>query len=162
MSFFPLLRARGFLLHCQVCFYLVLALLSGALLPIQVSLNAKLARSLDSVPVAADVFYLIGLLALLLLLFLQQGQHVNWSALSQLPPWTFVGGLFGAWYVVSSAYFTSNLGATLTLGFVVGGQAIAGLITDQFGWLGMPQRRLTPHRQVAVGLLAVALFFLAQ
>lgn len=69
---------------------------------------------------------------------------------------------FRAWYIASSAYFISTLGATLTLGFVVFGQAIAGIIADHFGWLGLPQHRLTRYRRIAIGLFTVALFFLIQ
>jgi transporter family-2 protein len=162
MTFLPLFRSRNILLRCQICFYLLLSLLSGALLPIQASVNAQLAQSLQSAPLAADLSYLIGLLALVALLLTGQFGHLDWHTLGQAPRWSFMGGIFGAWYIASSAYFVSILGATLTLGFVVGGQAIAGIITDHFGWLGMPQHRLTRHRRIAVGLLAVALFFLTQ
>ncbi|MDX2217061.1 MAG: DMT family transporter [Oculatellaceae cyanobacterium bins.114] len=34
------------------------------------------------------------------------------------------------------------LGATLTLGFIVFGQAIAGVVTDHVGWLGLLQHCL--------------------
>lgn len=148
--------------RCHICLYLLLALLSGALLPIQVSFNAQLARSLDSVPLAADISYLVGTLALLTVLLTGQFEHPNWSGLSSTPLWSLMGGILGAWYIASSAYFTSVLGTTLTLGLVVGGQAIVGLITDHFGWLNVPQHRFTPNRRFTVGLLAIALFFLTQ
>lgn len=148
--------------HCHICLFLLLALLSGAVLPIQASFNAQLARSLASVPLAAALSYLVGALALIAVLVAGHGRQTDWSILLKAPRWSLIGGILGAWYIASSAYFTSILGTTLTLGFVVCGQAIAGIITDHFGWLGVPQRRLTPHRQVAMGLLAIALFFLAQ
>lgn len=148
--------------RCQICLYLLLALLSGALLPIQASMNAQLARSLNSVPLAADISYLVGALALITLLFTRQFGAPDWSALSKAPRWSFVGGVLGAGYITSSTYFTALLGPTLTLGFVVCGQAIAGIITDHFGWLGVPQHRLTRHRRFAIGLLLIAVFFLAQ
>ncbi len=141
----------------QICLYLLLAFLSGAVLPIQASLNAQLARSLNSVPLAADISYLVGALALIALLATR-----DWSALSKAPRWSFIGGVLGAGYITSSTYFTALVGPTLTLGFVVCGQAIAGMVTDHFGWLGVPQHRLTRHRRFAIGLLLVALFFLAQ
>jgi transporter family-2 protein len=148
--------------RCQIYLYLLLALLSGAVLPIQVSLNAQLARSLNSVALAADISYLVGALALIALLFTRQFGDPDWSALSKAPRWSFVGGVLGAGYITSSIYFTALLGPTLTLGFVTCGQAIAGMITDHFGWLGVPQHRMTRHRRFAIGLLLVALFFLAQ
>lgn len=148
--------------RCQICLYLLLALLSGALLPIQASLNAQLARSLGSVPLAADLSYLVGALALVAVLLTDRLERPNWSGLASSPPWSWAGGVLGAWYISSSTYFTYTLGATLTLGLVVGGQVMMGIIADHFGWLNIPQHRLTPHRRFAVGLLAVALFFLVQ
>lgn len=162
MIFLRLFRSRNLLLRCQICLYLLLSLLSGALLPIQASINAQLARSLDSAPLAADVSYFVGLLALMALLLTGQFGHLEGFSLRKAPQWSFSGGLFGAWYIASSAYFIQTLGATLTLGFVVGGQAIAGIIIDHWGGLGMPKHRLTRYRRIAVGLLAIAIFFLAQ
>lgn len=162
MTFLSWFRSGKIGLRYQICLYLLLSFLSGILLPIQVSINGQLARSLNSAPLAADVSYFVGLLALMGLLLTGQFGHLDKFTLRKVPLWSFSGGLFGAWYIASSAYFISTLGATLTLGFVVGGQAIAGIITDHFGWLGMPKRRLTHARQIALGLLAVAIFFLAQ
>ncbi|MEB3211840.1 MAG: DMT family transporter [Leptolyngbyaceae bacterium] len=162
MSFFTLLRSRRFWFRCQICLYLTLSLLSGALLPIQASMNAQLARSLTSAPMAANVSYLVGFLALAGLLLTHRFEHPDWSALSKAPHWSLTGGVFGAWYIASSAYFISALGATLTLGFVVFGQAIAGIVADHFGWLGLPRHRLTPYRRIAIGMFIVALFFLIQ
>lgn len=162
MNFLLVQRSRRFAARGQICFSLWLALLSGGLLPIQASMNAQLARSLQSVAVAAAVSYGVGFLALGTLLATGKGGRFDWRALRQAPRWSLLGGLFGAWYVASSAYFVTTLGTTLTLGLIVGGQAIAGLIVDHFGWLGLPQHRLSRPRQFAAGLLIVALFLLTQ
>lgn len=148
--------------RCQICLFLVLALGSGALLPIQASFNAQLARSLGSVPLAADISYLTGSVVLVALLLSGRFGSPKWSALRQAPRWSWLGGVLGAWYITSSTYFVSVLGTTLTLGLVVGGQALVGVITDHHGWLGLPRHRLTPYRRFALGLLVVSLFLLAQ
>ncbi len=132
------------------------------MLPIQASMNAQLARSLTSAPLAANVSYLVGFLALAVLLLTKRFDHPDWLALPKAPHWSLAGGIFGAWYIASSAYFIATLGATLTLGFVVFGQAISGIIADHFGWLGLPQHRLTRYRRIAIGLFIVAIFFLVR
>ncbi len=148
-------------LGCQRCLYVLLSLLAGALLPVQASMNAHLARSLHSAPVAGAVSYGIGALVLVGLLLTRHFGHLSWGMVTQAPHWSLTGGVFGTWYIVSSAYFVPSLGTTLTLGLVVGGQAIAGMITDHFGWLGMTRNRLTPHRRLAIGLLITSLFLLS-
>ncbi len=81
-------------------------------------------------PLAADISYLTGTIVLLALLLSGRFEQPDWSALGQAPRWSLLGGVLGAWYITSSTYFVSVLGTTLTLGLVVGGQAIVGVITD--------------------------------
>lgn len=71
--------------RCQIYLFLALALGSGALLPIQASFNAQLARSLGSVPLAADISYLTGSGVLVALLLSGRFGSPNWSALRQAP-----------------------------------------------------------------------------
>jgi transporter family-2 protein len=96
MTSIRLSRLQAIATRCQVCFYLVLSLLSGALLPIQASLNAQLARSLNSVPLAANISYLVGSLALIALLSTGRFCRPDWSALLKAPRWSLIGGVLGA------------------------------------------------------------------
>ena len=146
----------------QIYLYLLLALLSGVLLPIQASCNAQLSRSLNSVPLAAAISYIVGALVLVLLIATQRFGHPDWTAIAKAPKWSLIGGILGTWYICSSTYFTSTLGTTLTLGLVVGGQSLAGIIVDHHGWLDLPKHHLSRNRRFAIGLLIVAIFFLAQ
>jgi len=146
----------------QIYLYLLLALLSGVLLPIQATCNAQLARSLNSVPLAANISFIVGTLVLVLLIATQKFGHPNWRAIAKAPKWSLIGGVLGTWYICSSTYFTSVLGTTLTLGLVVGGQSLVGIIVDHYGWLDLPKHPLTRNRRFAIGLLIVAIFFLAQ
>ena len=162
MTSLPLKHIQSIASRYQIYLYLLLALLSGVLLPIQASCNAQLARSLNSVPLAADISYIVGTLVLVVLIATQKFGHPDWSAIAKAPKWSLIGGVLGTWYICSSTYFTSVLGTTLTLGLVVGGQSLAGIIVDHYGWLDLPTHRLTRNRRFAIGLLIVAIFFLAQ
>jgi transporter family-2 protein len=140
--------------------FLLIALFCGGLLPIQVAMNSQLSRSIGSFPLAGDISYLVGSTILITLLLSGKFGQPNWTALAQAPWWSFCGGLMGAWYVSSSAYFTSSLGTTLTIGFIVSGQSLMGMLVDNFGWLGVKKRRLTNNRRLAGALLVLAIFFL--
>lgn len=142
--------------------YLMVALLSGAILPIQASINAQLARTVDSIALATNISYLVGVISLIGLLIIAPFEHPDWKSLGKVPLWGFIGGIVGIWYIASSTHFTGILGPTLTLGFVVCGQAFTGIVTDHFGWLGIPRRRLTHNRRLAMGLLIAAMLILAQ
>ncbi|MDX2217062.1 MAG: DMT family transporter [Oculatellaceae cyanobacterium bins.114] len=64
----------------QLCLYLLLSLLRSAL-PIQASLNEQLARSLNSVSLAANISYLVGLVVLVAFLLAHQFDHPDWLVL---------------------------------------------------------------------------------
>ncbi|HLP89588.1 MAG TPA: DMT family transporter [Nostocaceae cyanobacterium] len=139
--------------------FLFLALASGAVLPIQAAMNAQLARSIGSFPLAGDISYLVGTIVLLSLLLTGKFGQPNWPALTKAPWWAFCGGLMGAWYISSSAYFTATLGTTLTIALIISGQCFMGMLVDHFGWLGVPPRRFTANRRIAGALLLLAVFF---
>ncbi len=139
-----------------------LALVAGAVLPLQAALNAHLARSLASVPLAALLSYLLGSATLLALLLSGRGAAPDWSALGTAPRWSLLAGLLGVWYIVASTLVLPHLGATLTLALVVAGQAIAGLLMDHHGWLGVRRRRLNGRGYGAMGLFLAALVLLSQ
>jgi transporter family-2 protein len=139
-----------------------LALIAGALLPVQAAMNAQLARSLQSVPHAAVLSYLIGSVTLIGMLLSRRFGAPDWRGLRTAPRWSLLAGLLGAWYVTSSTLLIANLGATLTLGLVVAGQSLAGLVLDHHGWLGVRRRRLNLGGYVALGLFLTAMALLLQ
>ncbi len=141
---------------------IAMALLAGALLPVQAAMNAQLAQSLQSVPLAAFHSYLLGSLTLIGLLLSGLMPAPDWRAIGTAPRWSLLAGVLGAWYVSSSTLVISRLGATLTLGVVVAGQAIAGLVMDHHGWLGVRRQRLGARGYTAMALFLAAMALLTQ
>lgn len=139
-----------------------MALLAGALLPVQAAMNAQLAQSLQSVPLAALHSYLLGSVTLVGLLLSGLMPAPDWRAIRTAPRWSLLAGVLGAWYVSSSTLVISSLGATLTLGLVVAGQAVAGLVMDHHGWLGVRRQRLGARGYAAMALFLAAMALLTQ
>jgi bacterial/archaeal transporter family-2 protein len=139
-----------------------MALLAGALLPVQAAMNAQLAQSLQSVPLAALHSYLLGSLTLIGLLLSGLMPAPDWRAIRTAPRWSLLAGVIGVWYICSSTLVISSLGATLTLGLVVAGQAVAGLVMDHHGWLGVRRQRLGARGYAAMALLLAAMALLTQ
>ena len=140
--------------------FILLAFFNGAILPIQAAINAQLARSIGSFPLAGGISYFVGTIVLVSLILTGKFGRPNWSALSKAPWWALSGGLMGTWYIGTSAYFTANLGTTLTIALIVSGQSLMGMLIDHFGWLLVQPHRLTPNRRIAGALLLLAVFFL--
>lgn len=91
-----------------------ISILSGAGLAIQAILNSQLRALLGSALVAAVNNNFMGL-CLLLLLLVCMGQGSSLLSLKDVSPVYLVGGMFGAFYVVLSAYAAKDLGVVFFL-----------------------------------------------
>ncbi len=134
-------------------FFIPLAIVAGAALPVQFSINAQLRGWLDSALVAAAVSFLIGTLALVVLSLVARDPLATASA-GRIPWWVWTGGLIGAFYVVSSIVLVPRLGAAAAVAFILGGPVAASLLLDHFGWLNVPQHSISPGRAAGAVLIA--------
>ncbi len=130
----------------------LLMLLSGLFVAIQAPTNAMLARSTGSVWLASCVSFLGGTAVLLTLWAVLD--RTPFSAVRQAPPWAWVGGLYGAFFVAAVAFAAPRLGLALTLALTIGAQLVAALVLDHFGLLGLARTEVTLPRLLGVGLIA--------
>lgn len=142
---------------------IVLSLLAGVLLPVQAGVNAQLARYVGNPVLAALCSFLVGSLTLLLFtLFL--GVRLPTSAqVAQSPPWVWLGGALGAFYVGSLVILAPRLGAATLMSLVISGQMLASLVLDHYGVLGFAAHPLTLWRMlgaifVVAGMLLIRMF----
>lgn len=137
--------------------WVVLAVvLGGAAIALQAPINGALSRELGSPVPAAAVSFGVGFLVLLAVA-LVQGQGASFLKLGQVPTWTLLGGLLGAWYVFTSVWGVSSLGVVTLVAALILGQMAAALVIDATGALGMAVREITPTRIAAAGLVAAGL-----
>jgi bacterial/archaeal transporter family-2 protein len=134
---------------------LAVAVVAGAMLPLQAGINAELARFIDGPSRAAFVSFLVGTLALLVLSLVATRGLPSPGRLDGAPWWIWVGGLLGAFYVFGSIVAAPRLGAVVLIGAVLAGQSVASLLIDHYGWVGFEEHAITPGRVVGVALLAV-------
>lgn len=114
----------------------VFAAIGGALLPIQVLINARLAQGFDNALWATTVSFVVGTVGLLLWITLRgQLGAANWQGALGLPWWAWVGGLLGAVYVSLTIVTVPVIGPTALVVLLILGQMIAGTALDHFGIL---------------------------
>ncbi|MCW2480314.1 DMT family transporter [Candidatus Symbiopectobacterium sp. NZEC135] len=130
-----------------------IALVAGALLPFQVSSNAAVGKALGHPLWGALVSLIVSLLVLLPLLWFFKAPSPRLSNALEGPWWLWIGGVFGALYVVSSTALTPRLGAASFIVLVVAGQMITAILVDQFGLMGLAQRPVTLARIAGVILI---------
>lgn len=114
---------------------LAMAFISGALMPLQAGINGLLAREVSSVLNAATISFLVGTIALLILV-LWQREAVSLSSFKSLQWWHWAGGLMGAFFVFTAAFVAPRIGALLFMALVLAGQLSSAILLDHQGWAG--------------------------
>ena len=134
--------------------YYLFAVAAGAMLPIQFGINAQLANWVGSPVRATLVSFVVGAAVLLLATLMFARGWPSGEKLGAAPWWVWVGGLFGAFYVLGSVVTAPKLGAAALFAFILAGQAVASLAVDHFGWVGFDENPVTPGRLLGLVLVA--------
>jgi len=117
---------------------LLVAVLIGAILPLQGLVNARLGTHVGGPVSAAFVSFLVGT-AMLGLYLLATRTPVALQGALKLPAWIWAGGVFGAVYVACFTLLMPRIGAAGMICLSVLGQVTASLLLDQFGILQAPK-----------------------
>ena len=70
------------------------------------------------------------------------------------PPWLWLNGVMGAVVVTSITYAAPRIGSFATIGLLIAGQLVMGVVIDALGLFGLQRIPLTPARLAALVLLA--------
>ena len=132
--------------------WIIIALVSGTFLPIQAALNARLGKSIDNPALGALISFVIGALALSLYVIITK-QSVSWTAIKTVPPYAWLGGLLGAFYVTAIIFAFPRIGPALTFGLIVTGQMIIAILLDHFNILVTQQHSINIWRILGVVLI---------
>ena len=115
------------------------AFLGGILNTVQSGSNATLAKSLGQPIVAALIVSLTNaVLYLAVAPFVGLGLPKS-EAMASVPWWAWIGGLFGAAYVLASIFFAEKLGAAIFIGLTVTAGVITSVVMDHYGLVGFKQ-----------------------
>ena len=136
----------------------MLALLAGAVLPIQGAVNALLRSDLSGATFAVGtVSFIVATLAMAAVQLggtaLRAAAKSNLRGLSSMPWWGWLGGFAGATYVTTVFTALPAIGAAATVGLTVAGQQVASVFVDKYGWFRLPQRPISAMRLSGVALL---------
>ena len=131
---------------------LILAVIGGVLLAVQAPTNAILGKATGSPIVAAFISFLIGTLALGGAVAATSGRLFA-PELKQVPWYAWLGGFYGAFFVVVMAFGAPRVGVAVLLTAGIAGQLAAALVLDHYGLLGLSQHAVTPLRIFGVALV---------
>lgn len=139
---------------------IVLAVIAGAVLPIQAGLNVQLGKSVQQPIFAAFASFVIGSIGLLIYLLVLKFDFTSVANIKTVSPVVWIAGLLGAFYVAAVIILAPKLGTALTFSLVVAGQMIISLVFDHFGLLGLPVKQINWQRLVGVVFLIVGVLLI--
>ncbi len=133
--------------------WMVMGIAAGALLPLQNTVNTRLAKGLRSIALATGVSFAVGTIFLGLVL-LALRQHLPWGAtFAQQPAWIWLGGLFGVSFFTVNIVLMRYFGASITVVLAICGQVVGGLIIDVFGIFDVTRQSLSFGRLAGTALV---------
>lgn len=135
--------------------FLLVALLAGALIPVQTIFNGLLGRSLGNTVQATTASFLVATLAMLLGAAATQTALPTGAQLGAVSPLAWLGGAIGAVYITGVVFVAPRIGIATVTVLVVVGQVLSAMLIEHFGWLGAPQQPLSLHRLAGVALLVL-------
>lgn len=135
-------------------FWIVMVVIAGAFLPMQGSMNSKLAKAGENPVYASMISFTIGVLALVAYILLTS-QNVSWKGLKDAPSYSWLGGVLGAFYVTVIVFAFPKIGPGLTFGLVVAGQLITSIVMEHFQIMGTPHQPISLGRIVGVLLIII-------
>ena len=133
---------------------IILVLFAGGLIALQAPTNAILSRAGGSPVLAALISFAVGTIALLVA-WLLSGSRPRAAAFAGLPPYAWLGGLYGACFVAIAAYAAPRIGLAALITIGIAGQIAMALLLDHYGALGLPREPINIGR-IAGALLVIA------
>ena len=135
--------------------FLLMGLLAGAVAPIQAGVNAQLRQFSGHAVWTALASFTIGTLTLLAYFLIARLPWPETASLGRAPWWAWLGGLLGAYYVLSAVVVAPRLGAAVLVALIIAGQLIVALGLDHFGLVGYPQHPVNLARVVGAIFLLI-------
>ena len=132
--------------------WILLTFIAGSFLPLQGGLNTKLGKSIGSAVHASLISFVIGALTLFIYIIVSR-QSFSMASLKSAPPYVFIGGVLGAFYVTAIIFVFPKIGAALTFALIVAGQMVMAVVLDHFNILVAEQHRINFPKILGITLL---------
>jgi len=138
-----------------------LALVVGALIPIQAATNAAMSKALGSLSFASLIVFAVAFLFVSAWVVITRSEVPALSSFRTAPAYGYLGGAIVGSYVLSITFLAPKLGVGNAICFIVTGQILAAIVIDHFGLFGSIVQILSWER-VLGALLMIAGLFLAR
>ena len=131
-----------------------MALVAGVLGSVQVAIMGRFGDRIGSFEALAFSTVVTAVVAGVALLLTRQSLD-GFEAAIRSPAWLWLGGLCGAFIVLSVTVAGPRIGTAATIALLITGQLAMGAAIDRFGLFGLDRIPLSPTRVAGLLLLAV-------
>lgn len=142
--------------------YILLTVLAGVAVTFQVGVNSALRHSINNPVFAAFFSFLIGTFGLLAYILVTRTSWPSMQTIAKVPGWAWLGGLLGAYYVVTSIIVAPKLGAASLISLMVATQLFMSLVLDHFGLIGFAQHSINIWRIAGAVLLITGVILIVR
>ena len=133
-------------------FAALLSLLAGLSGSVQAAVMGRFGQRVGIFEALAFASALQAVLTFAIVLAVRQSVSGYVDAVRQ-PPWLWLGGVMGAFIVLTVTFATPRIGTAATIGLLIAGQLTMGVVIDRFGLFGFEQIGVSWPRAVGLVLL---------
>ena len=138
--------------------FLSLALITGALIPIQAASNAAFSKSIGNPFVTGLMVFIVGLVVMILFILISGTTFPTRQQIMSTSLYSYLGGIIVATYVVMITILTPRLGVGTAIGLIVTGQIICAVIIDHFGLFNVAVHSISITRLAGVLLMIAGIY----
>ena len=139
-------------------FLAALALVVGALIPVQAATNAAMSKALGSVSFASLVVFAVAFIFVSAWAVTTGSEVPALSSFRAVPAYGYLGAVIVGSYVLAITFLAPKLGVGNAICLIVTGQILAAVIIDHFGLFGSIVQALSWQRVLGIFLMIVGLF----
>jgi bacterial/archaeal transporter family-2 protein len=138
--------------------YLGLALITGALIPIQAATNAAFSKSIGTPVITGLMVFVVGLIGMLVFILVSRPAFPSTQQLAAAPLYGYLGGLIVATYVIMITILAPRIGVGTAIGLIVTGQILCAVLIDHFGWFNVPPHAINSTRIAGILLMIAGVY----
>ena len=138
---------------------LAVMFLAGGCSAAQAPTNTALALTVGSVN-ASLINMFVGLVVTFVAALVRYRGHLA-SLRYSFGAWKYLGGVFGAVYVMLVVFATPSLGVGIVMGALMLGQLGGGVVLDAYGLMGCPKQTITRWHGMGIVLIALGVIVAA-
>lgn len=120
----------------KILFLYGLAIIVGALIPVQAATNAALSKVTGHVFYSSLILFSVGTTLVLALIILFRPTPPSFGELMAAPLYSYAGGFIVATYVLSITFLAPRIGVGNAVFLIVTGQILSAAIIDHYGLFG--------------------------